>query len=61
MVERICVDNTIYDSCQDYVDRTIRQKLANMPRPACDGYDSIRELCEKCPYYRLSKVDAAKN
>ena len=60
MMGRICIDNTTYNSCQDYVDRTIRQKLTNALRPACDGYDSIRELCEKCPYYILSKIDDSK-
>lgn len=54
------IDTVLYDSCQDYVDRLIKKKLTQASRAACDGLDEIRELCEKCPYYRLAKADTKK-
>ena len=57
----LSVDKSLYSSCQEYVDRLVKQRLIKTPRSACDGSDGIRELCEKCPYYRFSKVNRSEN
>ena len=61
MVKRTYVDRAIYDSCKEYADRMIQQKLTKSDKPACDGTDGIIELCKKCPYYRFHESGLHKN
>jgi hypothetical protein len=55
--DRIIVDNLLYNSCKDYADRLVQQRITKAEKPACDGSDGIIELCERCPYYRFLKVN----
>lgn len=48
------IDRELYDSCRDYADRLIQQKLHKSSSFICDGCRGIRELCKRCPYLNSS-------
>ena len=50
------IDKLLYDSCRDYADRLIQQKLSKQVDSTCEGFDGIRELCKKCPYFVFSEA-----
>ena len=54
------IDRVLYDSCRDYADRLIQQKLSKTITPTCGGCAGIRELCDKCPYFEFSEMDYIK-
>lgn len=57
----LCVDRELYDSCRDYANRLIQQKLARTEGQPCVGSVGIKELCDKCPYFKVSEFGYMEN
>lgn len=44
----------LYDSCEEYVKRFLKEKynLGDL-LPSCFGDENILELCNRCPYFKI--------